>query len=90
MTALERIELMQRSLPLHTVSVAPLALAFVTLGFGWAPAALAQQDPEPEQPEAETEVSPQIWVDYNPSWWLAERVELFGDVGVRTDIGNDE
>jgi len=36
------------------------------------------------------ETSEQIWVDYNPSWWPAEGIELFGDVGARTEIGNDE
>jgi len=32
------------------------------------------------------DVSEQIWLDYNPIWALASSLELYGDVGVRTEL----
>jgi hypothetical protein len=32
------------------------------------------------------EVSPQIWVDYNPRWTWPSGFEVYGDVGVRTEL----
>ena len=40
--------------------------------------ALAAQD---------NDVSEQLWLDYNPRWALASNLELFGDVGARTELG---
>ena len=34
----------------------------------------------------EEEVSPQIWLDYNPRWSWPSGLELLGDVGVRTEL----
>ena len=39
---------------------------------------------------ATAETSEQIWVDYNPLWQGAGQVELFGDVGYRTEIDNND
>jgi len=33
------------------------------------------------------DVSEQIWLDYNPMWALPSSLELYGDVGVRTELG---
>jgi len=33
------------------------------------------------------EVSQQIWVDYNPRWTWPSGLELYGDVGLRTELG---
>jgi len=32
------------------------------------------------------DVSQQIWVDYNPVWALPDSLELYGDVGLRTQL----
>ena len=32
-------------------------------------------------------VSEQLWLDYNPRWVLPSNLELFGDVGARTELG---
>jgi hypothetical protein len=32
------------------------------------------------------DVSEQIWLDYNPTWALPDSLELYGDVGVRTEL----
>ena len=37
---------------------------------------------------ASTDVSPQLWLDYNPSHSLSPRVDLYGDVGVRRELQN--
>jgi hypothetical protein len=71
------------------MTFARLTIAALSLGLLWAPAAFAQEEPEPEEPEepdVETEVSPQIWVDYNPSIYLTPKLNLFGDVGFRTEL----
>ena len=39
--------------------------------------------------QATAETSEQIWIDFNPSLWPSENVELFGDIGARTEIGDD-
>ena len=41
-------------------------------------------------PEVRANTSEQIWIDYNPSWWPKENLEVFGDVGVRTELDNDD
>ncbi len=64
------------------MSVARLAITFLSLGFFWAPSAFAQKEPE----EPESEVSPQIWVDYNPSVLLTLKLDLFGDIGYRAEF----
>ena len=47
--------------------------------------ALGQEAPEePEEPESE--VSPQIWVDYNPSLYLNPKLNFYGDAGFRTEL----
>ena len=33
-----------------------------------------------------SELSRQIWLDYNPSWALSDRVQLYGDVGYRSEL----
>ncbi len=35
---------------------------------------------------AQNDVSEQIWLDYNPRWTWPSGLELFGDVGVRTEL----
>ncbi len=42
------------------------------------------QSADPEEPEGE--VSPQIWVDYNPSVFLTPKLNLYGDLGYRTEL----
>ncbi len=32
------------------------------------------------------DVSEQIWLDYNPVWALSSSLELYGDIGVRTEL----
>jgi len=34
------------------------------------------------------DVGPQLWLDYNPSYSLTPKLDLYGDVGVRTEIGS--
>lgn len=34
------------------------------------------------------EISEQIWFDYNPRWMFPSNVELYGDLGVRTELGS--
>ena len=43
----------------------------------WAGPAAAQSD---------NEVSPQLWMDYNPSWRASPRFEVYGDLGARTEL----
>ena len=33
-------------------------------------------------------VSQQLWLDYNPRWVFPSNLELFGDVGFRTELGD--
>lgn len=35
------------------------------------------------------DISPQIWLDYNPLHLLSPRVDLFGDAGIRWNTEND-
>jgi len=51
-------------------------VVFVMLAGAFQP--LAAQD---------NDVSEQLWLDYNPRWALASNLELFGDVGARTELG---
>ena len=34
------------------------------------------------------DIGRQIWLDYNPLWTLPSDLELYGDVGVRTEVGD--
>lgn len=36
--------------------------------------------------EEQEDVSPQLWIDYNPRWTWPSSFEVFGDVGVRTEF----
>jgi len=57
----------------------------VLLSLTCARPAFGQEEPEePEEPEGE--VSPQIWVDYNPSVFLTPKLNLYGDLGYRTEL----
>ena len=58
----------------YSRALAVTAMLFVTLG---AQTATAQ------------ETSKQLWGDYNPSWAVSDRVDVFGDVGLRSEIEND-
>lgn len=60
------------------------------LGVAFVAAALVAWSPGPAaaQFQAEDEVSPQLWVDYNPSWQVGPRVDVFGDVSARTEFGS--
>ena len=49
-----------------------------------APESLAAQDPE--DPIEVDYVSPQIWLDYNPSFPLQDDLVLYGDVGIRWEL----
>ncbi len=55
-------------------AVAVGALLYITIG---------------AQTSTAQETSKQLWVDYDPSWWVANKVELFGDVGLRREIESD-
>lgn len=35
---------------------------------------------------AQNGVREQLWIDYNASWGVTDRVEIFGDLGARTDL----
>jgi hypothetical protein len=56
--------------------VAILGVAFSTL-----PACLGGQ--------SQDDVTSQIWVDYNPSWQASPTLEVYGDIGVRTELASD-
>ena len=51
----------------------------------WPPRMAMAQEQEP--PETD-DVSPQVWIDYNPSVFLNDKLELFGDVGARRELGS--
>ena len=34
------------------------------------------------------DISPQLWVDYNPSWRVTPDLEIYGDIGARTELGS--
>jgi hypothetical protein len=40
----------------------------------------------PAAGQSENVVSPQLWVDYNPSWRVTSRFEIYGDLGARTEL----
>jgi hypothetical protein len=65
------------------VGASRLGVAVVAAGLVvWSPG------PAAAQLQAEDEVSPQLWVDYNPSWQVGPRVDVFGDVSARTELGS--
>jgi hypothetical protein len=33
--------------------------------------------------QSESTVSPQIWLDYDPAWWVTERLQMYGEIGFR-------
>jgi hypothetical protein len=45
--------------------------------------------PVPGKVVGETATSEQLWADFNPSRWVTERVNLFGDVGARSEFADD-
>ncbi|MEE8551031.1 MAG: hypothetical protein V3T08_07230 [Gemmatimonadota bacterium] len=61
------------------MTVARLAIALLSLSLAAAPSAFAQQKPEKRE-EPESEVSPQIWIDYNPSVMLNPKLNLTTEV----------
>lgn len=48
--------------------------------------ALAWSSTSGIRPAIAQEASRQLWLDYNPSWFLSEKVTIGGDVGYRTRI----
>ena len=40
--------------------------------------------PSPAAGQDESDVAPEIWLDYNPSYVLSPKVDLYGDIAVRT------
>ena len=67
------------------MAAARIAIAVLSLGLVTPPPAFAQGEPE-EPGEPESNVSPQLWIDYNPSVMLSPKLNLFGDVGFRTAL----
>jgi len=63
--------------------VSRLGIAFIAVGL-----VAGSPSPASAQLHAEDEVSPQLWVDYNPAWRVAPRIDVFGDVGARTELGS--
>jgi hypothetical protein len=61
------------------ISVCVTAIAFL---FGASSVAAAQEE--------ESGVSEQLWIDYNPRWTDPSHREIFGDIGVRTVLGDNE
>ena len=43
----------------------------------------------PAQAQATAEGSEQIWIDVNPAYFVHSDLKLYGDLGVRWDIGDD-
>jgi hypothetical protein len=43
--------------------------------------------PAPVAHAQEDDVSEQLWVDYNPRWTWPSGLQLYGDFGVRTELG---
>ncbi len=39
--------------------------------------------------QEEDDVVPELWLDYNPSYSLSPKVDLYGDVGARTEIESE-
>jgi hypothetical protein len=37
----------------------------------------------------ESSASKQLWIDYDPSLWVSEKVELYGDLGLRWELKED-
>lgn len=54
-----------------------------------AAAALTALAPGPVLGQSQNDVSPQLWVDYNPSWRASPKFELYGDIGARTELESD-
>ena len=41
------------------------------------------------QGQSERDVSKQIWIDFNPSYFFNPKQKIFGDIGLRKEIEND-
>ena len=39
--------------------------------------------------QSQSDISKQIWIDFNPSYLFSPGLELFGDIGTRKEIEND-
>jgi len=48
---------------------------------GWSPMAARGQ-----LLDESDDISPQLWADYNPSWQVRPNLELYGDLGARSEI----
>lgn len=53
-----------------------VVIAIVLCGVIWRPESAAAQD----------DVSPQLWLDYNPRFIWPSAFEVYGDIGVRTEL----
>ncbi len=61
--------------PVHSArSVAVVATVLTALHAG------------PAAGQSQHDVSPQLWVDYNPSWRATPKLEVYGDIGARTEL----
>jgi len=67
----------QNSAPARRRGVEALLVVVFIISVGVAGSVSAQDD----------DVSQQIWLDYNPIWFLTDSLVLYGDVGVRTELG---
>ena len=66
------------SLNTTRLGLAALTAALVT----WSPGPAAAQF------QGDDDISPQLWLDYNPSWQVGPRVNVYGDVAARTELGS--
>ena len=62
---------------MRRLNVEALCVAVFVMLFSVAGPVSAQDD----------DVSQQIWVDYNPVWALRDSLQLYGDAGIRTELG---
>ena len=70
----------RRVTSLPTITAGRLSVAFLPF------LALAILTPHQAVAQSEDEVVPELWLDYNPSIAVSERVDLFGDMGYRTQL----
>jgi hypothetical protein len=62
------------------------AVAWAVVCGLWVPPVNAQTEGSTAE---DTGVSPQLWVDYNPTVPVASTVSLFGDIGLRSELESD-